>query len=123
MWPPRVVARFIAVDHLKAVNARGWPIGDRRENAMGCEFNLDLWIVNRPPGRVRPDTYFRPTCPAEHETSELETEASQDAGDVEVSQTALLSQEGSTIETAVEIVRGVVPEPHSLKECIPKHFD
>jgi hypothetical protein len=25
---------------------------------------------------------------------------------------ALLSQEGSTIETAVEIVRGVVPEPH-----------
>jgi hypothetical protein len=28
---------------------------------------------------------------------------------------ALLSQEGSTIETAVEIVRGVVPEPHSLR--------
>jgi hypothetical protein len=27
---------------------------------------------------------------------------------------ALLSQEGSTIETAVEIVRGVVPSPHSL---------
>jgi len=29
--------------------------------------------------------------------------------------TALLSQEGSTIETTVEIVRGVVPEPHSFK--------
>src|SRR5580765_6542965 len=29
--------------------------------------------------------------------------------------TALLSQEGSTIGTAVEIVRGVVPEPHSLR--------
>src|SRR5678816_758091 len=28
---------------------------------------------------------------------------------------ALLSQEGSTIETAVEIVRRVVPEPDSLK--------
>ena len=28
---------------------------------------------------------------------------------------ALLSQEGSTIETAVEIVRGVVPGPHSLR--------
>ena len=28
---------------------------------------------------------------------------------------ALLSQKGSTIETAVEIVRGVVPEPHSLR--------
>ena len=28
---------------------------------------------------------------------------------------ALLSQEGSTIETAVEIVRGVVPELHSLR--------
>ena len=27
----------------------------------------------------------------------------------------LLSQEGSTIETAVEIVRGVVPEPSSLR--------
>jgi len=30
--------------------------------------------------------------------------------DVEASQTALLSQEGSTIETTVEIVRGVVPK-------------
>jgi len=30
-------------------------------------------------------------------------------------ETALLSQDGSTIETAVEIVRGVVPEPHSLR--------
>ena len=28
---------------------------------------------------------------------------------------ALLSQEGSTIETAVEIVLGVVPEPHFLR--------
>ena len=28
---------------------------------------------------------------------------------------ALLSQEGSTIETAVEIVRGVVPKPHLYK--------
>jgi hypothetical protein len=28
---------------------------------------------------------------------------------------ALLSQEGSTIETAVEIVRGVVPKPNSLR--------
>jgi hypothetical protein len=36
-------------------------------------------------------------------------------GGVEASRTALLSQEGSTIETAVEIVRGVVPEPHSLR--------
>ena len=33
----------------------------------------------------------------------------------QVRRTALLSQEGSTIETAVEIVRGVVPEPHSLR--------
>jgi len=32
---------------------------------------------------------------------------------------ALLSQEGSTIETAVEIVRGVVPEPHSLRMHAP----
>src|SRR6267154_6615921 len=39
----------------------------------------------------------------------------QDAGGVEASRTALLSQEGSTIETAVEIVRGVVPQPHSLR--------
>jgi hypothetical protein len=38
----------------------------------------------------------------------------QDTGGVEVRRTALLSQEGSTIETAVEIVRGVVPEPSSL---------
>jgi hypothetical protein len=30
-------------------------------------------------------------------------------------ESALLSQEGSTIETAVEIVRGVVPEPRSLR--------
>jgi len=28
---------------------------------------------------------------------------------------ALLSQEGSTIETEVDIVRGVVPKPHSLR--------
>jgi len=38
----------------------------------------------------------------------------RDTGVVEASRLALLSQEGSTIETAVEIVRGVVPEPHSL---------
>ena len=30
-------------------------------------------------------------------------------------ETAVLSQEGSTIETAVEIVLRVVPEPHSLR--------
>jgi len=36
-------------------------------------------------------------------------------GYAEQCQIALLSQEGSTIETAVEIVRGVVPEPHSLR--------
>jgi len=40
----------------------------------------------------------------------LEVQAFQDA-----SRVALLSQEGSTIETAVEIVRGVVPEPHSSR--------
>jgi len=34
---------------------------------------------------------------------------------LKVRDTALLSQEGSTIETAVEIVLGVVPEPHSLR--------
>jgi hypothetical protein len=56
MWPPRLVGRFIAVDHLKAINACGWPIGGKRENAMGCEFNLDLLIVKRRVGRVRPDT-------------------------------------------------------------------
>jgi hypothetical protein len=39
----------------------------------------------------------------------------QDTGVVEASRTALLSQEGSTIETAVEIVLGVVPEPQSLR--------
>ena len=37
------------------------------------------------------------------------------AGGFEISGIALLSQEGSTIETAVEIVRGVVPEPHLLR--------
>ena len=37
-----------------------------------------------------------------------------DSGGIEISGIALLSQEGSTIETAVEIVRGVVPEPSSL---------
>jgi hypothetical protein len=42
-------------------------------------------------------------------------EALQDTGGVEVRRIALLSQEGSTIETAVEIVRGVVPEPRSLR--------
>ena len=44
-----------------------------------------------------------------------EVQALQDTGGVEASRTALLSQEGSTIETPVEIVRGVVPEPHSLR--------
>ena len=44
-----------------------------------------------------------------------EVQALQDVGGVDASRTALLSQEGSTIETAVEIVRGVVPEPHSLR--------
>jgi hypothetical protein len=39
----------------------------------------------------------------------------QEAGGFEISGIALLSQEGSTIETAVEIVRGVVPEPHLLR--------
>ena len=39
----------------------------------------------------------------------------QDSGGVAGRRTALLSQEGSTIETAVEIVRGVVPEPHFLR--------
>ena len=34
---------------------------------------------------------------------------------VEARRTALLSQEGSTIETAVEIVRGVVPLPRALR--------
>ena len=38
-----------------------------------------------------------------------------DARGAEISGTALLSQEGSTIETAVEIVRGVVPKLHSLR--------
>src|SRR4029079_15105814 len=39
----------------------------------------------------------------------------KDIGNGECRRIALLSQEGSTIETAVEIVRGVVPEPHSLR--------
>ena len=43
-----------------------------------------------------------------------EFQALQDTGEVKASRTALLSQEGSTIETAVEIVRGVVPKPQSL---------
>jgi len=43
-------------------------------------------------------------------------EAREDTGG---RRTALLSQEGSTIETAVEIVRGVVPEPYSLRT----HFE
>jgi len=36
-----------------------------------------------------------------------------------LAETAILSQEGSTIETAVEIVRGVVPDPQSLR----MHFE
>ena len=43
----------------------------------------------------------------------IASQALRDTGGVEASRTALLSQEGSMIETAVEIVRGVVPEPHS----------
>jgi hypothetical protein len=39
----------------------------------------------------------------------------QDYDGGECRRIALLSQEGSMIETAVEIVRGVVPEPHSLR--------
>jgi hypothetical protein len=39
----------------------------------------------------------------------------QDVGGIDITGTALLSQEGRTIETAVEIVRAVVPEPHSLR--------
>ena len=41
--------------------------------------------------------------------------ALQETGSVEISGTALLSQEGSTIETAVEIVRGVVPKLYPYK--------
>ena len=41
-------------------------------------------------------------------------EVLEEAGGVEIKGTALLSQEGRTIETAVEIVRGVVPEQHFL---------
>jgi len=37
------------------------------------------------------------------------SEAIQGAGGVEIGRVALLSEEGSTIETAVEIARGVVP--------------
>ena len=54
---------------------------------------------------------FRQICGTQNRR---ESEALQDTGGVEVSRIALLSQEGSTIETAVEIVRGVVPEPSSL---------
>ena len=43
------------------------------------------------------------------------SEALQGAGGVEIGQVALLSEEGSTIETAVEIVRGVVPELYFLR--------
>jgi hypothetical protein len=55
---------------------------------------------------------FRQICGTQNRH---ESEALQDTGGVEVSRIALLSQEGSTIETAVEIVRGVVPEPSSLR--------
>ena len=47
--------------------------------------------------------------------------ALQDAGGVEISRTALLSQEGSTIETAVEIVRGWF-QSRTLCERILRHF-
>jgi hypothetical protein len=43
-----------------------------------------------------------------------ESEIFQDTGGVEVRRIALLSQQGSTIEPAGEIVRGVVPELHFL---------
>jgi len=46
-----VVGRFIAVDHLKAINARDPPNGGGHEDrtlkeykAMGCELNADLRI-------------------------------------------------------------------------------
>src|SRR3954464_13160250 len=39
----------------------------------------------------------------------------QDTGGVQVGGIAPLGRGGSTIETAVEIVRGVVPEPRSLR--------
>jgi hypothetical protein len=70
---------------------------------------------------------FRQICGTQNRR---ESAALQDTGGVEVSRIALLSQEGSTIETAVEIVRGderseckpcraqpsrVVPEPSSLR--------
>jgi len=38
----------------------------------------------------------------------------EDYDNGEIQRIALLSQEGSTIATAVEIVRGVVPDPLSL---------
>jgi hypothetical protein len=45
----------------------------------------------------------------------------QDTAGVKVRRNALLSQEGSMIETAVEIVRGgVVPVPHSSRSIL-KH--
>jgi hypothetical protein len=55
---------------------------------------------------------FRQICGTQNRR---ESETLQDTGGVEVDRIALLSQEGSTIETAVEIVRGVVPEPSSLR--------
>jgi hypothetical protein len=55
---------------------------------------------------------FRQICGTQNRR---ESAALQDTGGVEVSRIALLSQEGSTIETAVEIVRGVVPEPSSIR--------
>ena len=42
-------------------------------------------------------------------------ETLQGSGRVEIGRNALLSQEGSMIETAVEIVRGVVPERYFFR--------
>ena len=51
-----------------------------------------------------------------HESGSVEERSDcPGTGDVEFGCIALLSQEGSTIETAVEIVRGVVPEPHIVR--------
>src|SRR3954464_8740329 len=53
--------------------------------------------------------YHRVKC-----ISSLRSEELQDIRGVEL-RDALLTQEGSTIETAVEIVRGVVPELNTLR--------
>jgi len=62
MWPPRVVGRFIAVDHLKPINASGQPNGSRRDNktsnegkATGCELN----VKSMSPETAAPDVFGR----------------------------------------------------------------